>query len=82
VKLITGIGTIAVVAVGAYDVLNDKMKVGDLWMIVAYIGMIYKPLEAMSYTLGSVQNNVTNLKMARSCSTSSRRSRTSRARRN
>jgi ATP-binding cassette, subfamily B, bacterial len=64
VKLITGVGTIAVVAVGANEVLRGKMKVGDLWMIVAYIGMIYKPLEAMSYTLGSVQNNVTNLKMA------------------
>jgi ABC-type multidrug transport system fused ATPase/permease subunit len=64
VKLITGVGTIAVVGVGAYDVLKGNMKVGDLWMIIAYIGMIYKPLEAMSYTLGSIQNNVTNLKMA------------------
>ena len=64
VQVITGVGTIAVVAVGANEVLRSRMKVGDLWMIIAYIGMIYKPLEAMSYTLGSVQNNLTNLKMA------------------
>lgn len=64
VKTITGIGTALVLGVGINEVLKGRLLFGDLWLIVAYIGMVYKPLEAISYTLGSLQNNVVNLQMA------------------
>jgi len=64
IKLIMGLGIAGVVWVGANEVLAKRMTIGDLIMVIAYIGMIYKPLEAISYTLGSLQNNLMNLKMA------------------
>ena len=64
VKTITGIGAALVLGVGINEVLQGRIKLGDMWVVVAYIGMVYKPLETISYTLGSLQNNVVNLQMA------------------
>jgi ABC-type multidrug transport system fused ATPase/permease subunit len=64
VKMVTGIGLAVVLGYGGYQVIHGKLTVGQLLVIYAYIGAVYKPLEALSYTMGSIQNNVVNLKMA------------------
>jgi ATP-binding cassette subfamily B protein len=64
VKLITGIGIAAVLGVGAVEVSHQRVTLGQLLVIMAYIAMVYKPLEAISYTLGSLQNNFVNMEMA------------------
>lgn len=64
VDTITAIGTAAVLGVGAYHVLNGKLSVGQLLIIMAYIAAIYRPLEAISSTVGSLQDIFTSLKIA------------------
>jgi ABC-type multidrug transport system fused ATPase/permease subunit len=64
VKLITGVGIALIVGVGAHEVRAGNITIGDMVMVIAYIGMVYKPLEAISFTLGSLQNNKINLQMA------------------
>jgi ABC-type multidrug transport system fused ATPase/permease subunit len=64
IKLITGFGIAMVIGFGSYEALKGKILPGDLLVIIAYIGGVYKPLEAISYTLGSLQDNLMNLKMA------------------
>ncbi len=64
VKLITGVGIALIVGVGAHEVRAGRITIGDMVMVIAYIGMVYKPLEAISFTLGSLQNNKINLQMA------------------
>jgi ABC-type multidrug transport system fused ATPase/permease subunit len=64
VKMVTGIGLAMVLGYGGYQVIQGNLTVGQLLVIYAYIGAVYKPLEALSYTFGSLQNNMVNLKMA------------------
>jgi ATP-binding cassette subfamily B protein/subfamily B ATP-binding cassette protein MsbA len=64
VTTITAIGTAVVLAVGANDVLNGRLTLGKLTVILAYIASVYKPLETISHTLGSLQEVLVNLKFA------------------
>jgi ABC-type multidrug transport system fused ATPase/permease subunit len=66
VNTITAIGIALVLGFGAYKVLQGAMTVGQLLVVMTYIAAVYKPLEAISYTLGSLQDNVVNLEMASS----------------
>jgi len=45
-------------------VLRHRLTVGELLVVVAYIGSVYKPLEAISGTLGSLQDQLVNVDMA------------------
>ena len=60
----TALGTAAVLAYGAYQVLQGILTVGDLLVVMAYIAAVYKPLEAITYTLGSIQNQMVQLRIA------------------
>ena len=53
-----------VLGYGAYLVLQQQLTVGQLLVVVAYIGSVYKPLEAISGTIGALQDQLVNLQIA------------------
>ena len=56
VGLITTIGTSLVLGYGAYQVLQNRLTLGELLIIIAYLSSVYAPLEsvytAVTYTHG------------------------------
>ncbi len=64
VNTTTALGTAAVLGYGAYLVLQGKLTVGELLIVLAYIGSVYKPLEVISGTLGALQDQLINIQMA------------------
>jgi ATP-binding cassette subfamily B protein/subfamily B ATP-binding cassette protein MsbA len=72
VDTITALGTALVLGLGAYYVLRDasnppgqpRFTVGDLTVVMFNIAMVYKPLETISTTVGSLQDAFVNLKIA------------------
>ncbi len=60
----TAAGTALVLGFGAYRVMQGKLTVGDLLVIMAYIAAVYQPLEAISTTVGSLQEVFTSLRIA------------------
>ena len=64
VNTITAIGTALVVGVGAYHALKGRLTTGELLVVLSYIASIYRPLEAISTTIGSLQNQFVALRIA------------------
>lgn len=64
VNLITALGTAAVLGVGAYQVLNDNLTTGQLLVLISYIAAVYKPLETISTTINSIQEQLIGFEMA------------------
>src|SRR2546426_3667316 len=64
VDMTTAIGTTLVLGFGAYHVLQGRLTVGELLIVMAYIGSVYKPLEAISNTIGALQEQLINMQMA------------------
>jgi ATP-binding cassette subfamily B protein/subfamily B ATP-binding cassette protein MsbA len=60
----TAVGTALVLGLGAYHVLHGRVKLGDLTAVLWYLAMVYKPLEAISSTVGGLQDVVIALRMA------------------
>ncbi|HEY5913334.1 MAG TPA: ABC transporter ATP-binding protein [Verrucomicrobiae bacterium] len=56
IGLVLAAGTAAVIWLGAKGVLAGRITAGDLVLLVAYVAMIFKPLETMAYTAGAVQS--------------------------
>jgi ABC-type multidrug transport system fused ATPase/permease subunit len=50
--------------VGALHVLEGRLSVGQLLVVMAYIAGVYKPLETISTTVGSLQEMLISLKMS------------------
>ena len=48
VGLTTAIGTAAVLVFGVTEVIHGSVSLGDLLLVVAYIAMLFKPLETLS----------------------------------
>jgi ABC-type multidrug transport system fused ATPase/permease subunit len=63
VNMTTATGTALVLGVGSYLALAGRLTAGDLLVVLAYVAAVYKPLESISYTFGSLQDNVTGLRM-------------------
>jgi len=63
VNMTTAIGTALVLGAGSYQALRGRLTAGDLLVVLAYVAAVYKPLESISYTLGSLQDNLTGLRM-------------------
>ena len=75
VDAITAIGTALALGVGAYYVLDGRLSVGRLMVVMAYIAGVYKPLETISTTVGSLQDMfMRRCGCPSTCSTSSLRS--------
>jgi ABC-type multidrug transport system fused ATPase/permease subunit len=64
VNLITAIGTALVLGVGSYQALHGRLTLGQLIVVMSYIALVYKPLETISTTVGSLQQLFVALDMA------------------
>jgi ATP-binding cassette subfamily B protein len=64
VNATTAVGSALVLGVGALHAIEGRLSPGQLLVVLAYIASIYKPLEAISYTIGSLQDRFVGLRMA------------------
>src|SRR5262249_52732095 len=64
VNTITALGTALVLGFGAYQALEGNLSVGQLLVVMAYIAAIYKPLETISTSVGSLQDVFISLRVA------------------
>lgn len=64
VNTTTAIGTALVLGFGAWHVMEGQLTVGELLVVLSYIGAIYAPLESISGTVGSLQEQLVGLRLA------------------
>jgi ABC-type multidrug transport system fused ATPase/permease subunit len=64
VTMITAVGTAGVLGFGAVHVLRGNLSVGELLVVMGYIGSMYKPLEEISNTVSTLQQQFISLKAA------------------
>jgi len=64
VTMMTAIGTALVLGFGAHHVLKQDMTVGELVVVMGYIGSMYKPLEQISSTFSALQQAFISLESA------------------
>ncbi len=55
VGVIIACGSALLLYYGAGEVEAGRLKVGDLWVFLAYLAMFYQPLEQLSYTTWAVE---------------------------
>ena len=60
----TAMGTALVLGVGAYQVIGGQLSVGQLLVVMAYVASVYSPLQAISSTLGALQERRVALEAA------------------
>jgi ABC-type multidrug transport system fused ATPase/permease subunit len=64
VNMTTAAGTALVLWIGASHVLAGRLQLGQLLVVMAYIASVYKPLEAITHTAGTLQEKLVNLRLA------------------
>ncbi len=64
VQLITSAGTASVIGVGAYQAVNHQITAGELLVVLSYIHQIYQPLEDLTNTITSFQQQFIGLLMS------------------
>jgi ATP-binding cassette, subfamily B, bacterial len=64
VDLITATGTALVLGFGGYHALQGTLTVGELLVVLSYIAAVYAPLQQISYTLTTLQEEFIGLRMA------------------
>ena len=64
VNTTTALGTALVLGLGVYQILQGRMTGGELLVVLSYVASIYGPLEAISNTVGSLQDRFVSLEMA------------------
>lgn len=64
VNMTTATGTALVLGFGAYQALQGRLTAGQLLVVLSYIAAVYKPLEAISHTIGSLQDKLVGVRMA------------------
>lgn len=55
VGTLMAVGTAAMYYIGANQVLETSLTIGDLIVFAAYLGMLYGPLESLTYTAWAMQ---------------------------
>jgi ABC-type multidrug transport system fused ATPase/permease subunit len=65
VSTITILGTGLVIVVGGLHVMRGQMSVGDLTVVVAYLGAVYGPLSAIAHSTGQLQGALAGAKRLR-----------------
>jgi ATP-binding cassette subfamily B protein/subfamily B ATP-binding cassette protein MsbA len=50
------VGAVAVIFVAAHRAREGQMTAGDVVLIAAYVAMLYRPLETLTYTAGTLQS--------------------------
>jgi len=61
VSFITAIGTGLVIFYGAQAVLSERLTLGELLVVISYVAAIYRPMEQISTTVGTLQETFVNL---------------------
>jgi ABC-type multidrug transport system fused ATPase/permease subunit len=64
VNMTTATGTALVLGFGSYQALRGQLTPGELLVVLSYVAAVYKPLEQISYTVGTLQDNLVGLRMA------------------
>ena len=65
VSTITIIGTALVVIVGGSYVMDDRLTIGQLLVVISYLGAVYGPLSAIAHTTGHLQGAMAGAKRVR-----------------
>jgi ABC-type multidrug transport system fused ATPase/permease subunit len=65
VSTITILGTALVVIVGGSYVMKGKLSIGDLYIVINYLGAVYGPLSAIAHTTGQLQGALAGAKRVR-----------------
>ena len=65
ISTITILGTALVVIVGGLHVIQGRMTIGQLLVVINYLGAVYGPLAAVAYTSGQLQGAVAGAKRVR-----------------
>jgi ATP-binding cassette subfamily B protein len=65
VALVTILGTALVVIVGGTHVLNGRMTVGELTVVIAYLGAVYGPLASIAHTTGRLNGAIAGARRVR-----------------
>ena len=65
VSVITMLGTALVLIVGGLHVLGGDMTIGQLTVVLAYLGSVYGPLAAVAHTGGQLQDAVAGARRVR-----------------
>ena len=60
VGLVTSVGTAAIMWLGARYALEGKMTVGTILVFLSYLGSLYGPLNAITYTASTLQHAAAN----------------------
>jgi ATP-binding cassette subfamily B protein/subfamily B ATP-binding cassette protein MsbA len=55
VGFVTALGMALLLYFGAQEVRAQRLEVGDLWIFMSYLLMLYQPLEQLSYTAWSLE---------------------------
>jgi len=58
VQTATAAGTSLVLGVGAWHVIEGKIAIGELLVLMTYIGSVYRPLEQISTTVGMIHEEL------------------------
>ena len=66
VTVIAIFGTALVLVIGGLHVMRRQMSIGDLTLVIAYLGAVYGPLSAIAHTSGQLQGAVAGVKRIRS----------------
>src|SRR5688572_10182422 len=64
VNMTTAAGTAIVLGYAAYQAIRGKLHVGQIVVVLGYLAAVYRPLETISFTIGSLQERFVNLKLA------------------
>jgi ABC-type multidrug transport system fused ATPase/permease subunit len=63
VSVLTAVGTALVLGVGGWHVLRKELTVGELLVVMYYITAVYTPLQTITSTLASLQQDFINMRM-------------------
>jgi ATP-binding cassette subfamily B protein len=65
VSTITFLGTALVLIIGGLHVMRGQMTLGDLTVVIFYLGAVYGPLSAIAHTTGQLQGAMAGAKRVR-----------------
>jgi len=65
VSTITILGTAIIVIVGGNLVMKGQLTIGDLYLVISYLGAVYGPLSAITHTTGQLQGALAGAKRVR-----------------
>lgn len=65
VSTITILGTALVVVVGGVHVMRGQLKIGELTVVISYLGAVYGPLSSIAHTTGQLQGALAGARRVR-----------------